>query len=340
MIYMDSTNTGYVYYLYKNSSNVYNHSYGSGKSMAWFVTEPGLYVCGYGPGPYGGTLTYSPDTIVVTSSDPGMPLGSTPQSICPSASISNLAVSGSNIKWYDAPLWGNELSQNYALTGSTVYYASQNPVGCESKDRLGITYLNSRTLSVRANLEGLFDNNTNLLKEALDGNTGLPKWGVGIADKIDLELHQSNAPYTTINSQNNLVLSTSGIITAATPCGDSSDYYIAIKNRNHLETWSALPIPFNSQNIYYDFTTNGMQAYGTDAQRNVNPNVYAFYLGDLDQGGWVDAIDFNVFEPDLTVGSTGFYTSDFNGSGWVDSDDFNLFEPRLTMGVSSQWPGK
>ncbi|MFZ4707941.1 MAG: hypothetical protein ACOYMF_18210, partial [Bacteroidales bacterium] len=71
-----------------------------------------------------------------------------------------------------------------------------------------------------------------------------------------------------------------------------------------------------------------------------NPPLFAFYLGDLDQGGWVDAIDFNLFEPELTAGSVGFILSDFDGGGWVDAVDFNMFEPRLTSGNSSEYPAK
>ncbi len=338
MIYMDSTIIGGDYILRRKNSSDYYTGHGWGKSMAWFVTEPGEYTCSYTY--LMGSTIYLPDSVVVTSGDPGMPVGSTPQSICPSASISSLAVSGSNIKWYDAPVWGNMLSMSQALVGGSTYYASQKPGGCESKDRLGITYFNSRSLNVKAYLEGLFDNNTNMLREAVDGNTGLPKWGVGIADKIDLELHQATAPYASVCSENNLALATNGIVTSAMPCADSSDYYIAIKNRNHLQTWSAVPVPFNNQNITYDFTMDAMQAYGLNGQVQVAPNVWAFYLGDIDHGGWVDALDFNMFEPDLTAGSVGFYDADFDGGGWVDALDFNLFEPRLTEGVSSQWPGK
>ena len=97
-----------------------------------------------------------------------------------------------------------------------------------------------------------------------------------------------------------------------------------------------------AETIDWDFTTASLQAYGSDPQVQVShsPDLFAFYLGDLDQNGWIDASDFNIFEPELTAGSTGFYTSDFDGGGWVDAVDFNLFEPRITAGNAAEYPGK
>ena len=82
-----------------------------------------------------------------------------------------------------------------------------------------------------------------------------------------------------------------------------------------------------------------MQAYGSDAQVLVSPNTYAFILGDLDQNGTIESLDFNIFEPELTLGSQNFNICDFDGNGVVESLDFNLFEPRLTIGNSAQGPG-
>ena len=198
----------------------------------------------------------------------------------------------------------------------------------------------TRTLNLKLFLEGLYAGN-GLMNEAMDGNTGAPQWGDGIADKIQVDLYEENAPYAPIGvSISGINLADSGFASFNVAQTLNGNYFIKVSNRNHLQTWSAIAIPFNTNPVVYDFTSDMMQAYGTDAQVMIAPNIYAFYLGDLDQGGWVDADDFNLFEPDLTMGATGFYISDFNGSGWVDADDFNLFEPRLTMGVAAQYPAK
>ena len=175
--------------------------------------------------------------------------------------------------------------------------------------------------------------------EAMDGNTNQPQWASGIADKIQIDLFQENYPYTPIGvSISGIDLNTNGSATFQISSSHNGNYFMKVSNRNHLATWSAIAIPFNTETIYYNFSSDMLQAFGTDPQMQPVPGKYAFYLGDIDQGGWVDTDDFNLFEPNLILGTTGFLSSDFNGGGWVDSEDFNLFEPRLTSGVTSQYP--
>ncbi len=198
---------------------------------------------------------------------------------------------------------------------------------------------NGKSLQLKLYLSGLYNLGSNQMIEAIDGNTALPNWGNGIADKIDLELHQENDPYNLVTSINGVNLNTDGTANLNLACANNGNYYIAIKNRNHLETWSSVAIPFNTHTVMYDFTSNGMQAFGTDAQLQEAQNVFAIFTGDLNQSGYVDLDDFTIFEPDLTSGNIGFLITDINGSGYVDLDDFTPFEPRLTAGNVSQSPG-
>ncbi|MEI8205079.1 MAG: hypothetical protein WCH34_18825, partial [Bacteroidota bacterium] len=200
---------------------------------------------------------------------------------------------------------------------------------------------------VKLFLEGLFDNTTATMHEAqdIDFNSGnvFPMFGAGIADKIDIQVHQGDDRYTTFLSESNLSLSTTGFADLVGKCEDNGNYYISIKSRNHLETWSAIPVPFSTNPVMYDFSTNAYNAYqapgGNDPQIQLLPGIFAFYLGDLDQSMSVDFDDFNLFEPYLNDGTYGFTIADFNGNGLVDFDDFNLFEPRLNMGPFTQYPG-
>ena len=181
------------------------------------------------------------------------------------------------------------------------------------------------------------------MNAAMDGNTSLPQYSPSIVDRIQVDLFAENSPYAPIGvSISGIDLAPDGLASFQISPTWSGNYYIRVKSRNHLETWSAIPVPFNTTNVNYNFTTAMLQAFGSSPQVLVstNPPLFAFYLGDLDQGGWVDAIDFNLFEPELTAGSVGFILSDFDGGGWVDAIDFNMFEPRLTSGNSSEYPAK
>lgn len=63
------------------------------------------------------------------------PIISSPQTFCiqQNATLFSIAVSGQNIKWYDASTGGNLLSNTTPLINGTIYYASQTITNCESQ---------------------------------------------------------------------------------------------------------------------------------------------------------------------------------------------------------------
>ncbi|MEI7587533.1 hypothetical protein [Runella sp.] len=66
------------------------------------------------------------------------PAGAIAQTFCAGLKVSDLAATGTVIKWYDAATGGNLLAASTALTNGTVYCASQTINGCESP-RLAVT---------------------------------------------------------------------------------------------------------------------------------------------------------------------------------------------------------
>ncbi|MEI8202186.1 MAG: LamG-like jellyroll fold domain-containing protein, partial [Bacteroidota bacterium] len=205
----------------------------------------------------------------------------------------------------------------------------------------------THTLNLKLFLEGLFDMSCNTMVEAQDidwgSGTTFSKYGSGVADKINVELWEAFPPYTPVVSLSGIDLATNGQASFQVSASLNRSFYIKVSSRNHLSTWSASAVSFNTSTIVYDFTTNALNAYqapgGNDPQIQVAAGKYAFYLGDLDQSLSVDFDDFNVFEPYLNDGTYGFTIADYNGNGLVDFDDFNVFEPRLNEGPFSQYPG-
>ena len=296
--------------------------------------------------------TVSSNIVIMTIKPyPEAPSGLTTQTFSYAASISNLVANGTDIRWYDAPTGGNLLSTIDALTNGSTYYASQTVGGCESHDRLGVRVNVNlvKTVNLHLYLEGLFDHSTNnsmFEAQDMDWNSGLTfaKYGAGIADKIQVDLFNENSPYNPAGvSISGIDLSTSGIASFQVSPNLTGKYYLRIRSRNHLETWSANAVPFNTTTIDYNFSASAINAYqaagGNDPQVSVATGIYAFYLGDLDYSMGVDFDDFNLFEPYLNEGTYGFTIADFNGNGLVDFDDFNLFEPRLNQGPFTQYPG-
>ncbi|MBK8585804.1 MAG: hypothetical protein IPN88_10395 [Bacteroidetes bacterium] len=109
--------------------------------------------------------------------------------------------------------------------------------------------------------------------------------------------------------------STTGLISVVTPCGTANSlsnfsgngvftfpgsalgnsYYIIVKHRNSLETWSGSAIPFPSTSNSFDFTTLVTQAFGGN-QVQVSTGKWAIRSGDVNQDGAINTSDYS-FQP-------------------------------------------
>jgi len=79
-------------------------------------------------------------TVLITVA----PTGASTQTFCSSATVANLVVSGTGIKWYASSTGGTPLAITTALVNGSHYYASQTVNSCESSTRLDVTaYVNS-----------------------------------------------------------------------------------------------------------------------------------------------------------------------------------------------------
>jgi hypothetical protein len=153
-------------------------------------------------------------------------------------------------------------------------------------------------------------------------------------DSITIELRAPTAPYTTVQTIK-AVLNTSGLVTCTIPFLSGS-YYIVIKHRNALETWSANPIPMDTM-VNYDFSTSVSQAYGSN-QVQVSPGTYALYSGDLNSDENVDLLDLGILENDIPNFSFGYFATDINGDGNVDLLDVPIVENNINNFVFSNHP--
>ena len=152
-------------------------------------------------------------------------------------------------------------------------------------------------------------------------------------DTVLVELHESTSPFNVAFTQN-AILNTDGTLSLVFPStAFGNAYYIGIKHRNSIETWSANPITL-SANTNYDFTSSADQAFG-DNQVEIESGVYAIYSGDLNQDGFIDSFDFPQLDTDIFNGVNGTYVNtDLNGDGFVDVFDFPVFDLNSSNGIS------
>ena len=155
-------------------------------------------------------------------------------------------------------------------------------------------------------------------------------------DMITLELRHAStfglvATATTMLQTNGVA---TGIFNTSISVGS---YYLVIKHRNALQTWSANPIPISFSTPLYDFTNAASKAFG-DNMVQVETGVWALYSGDLNQDTNVDNADFSVWESDANISAYGDYATDLNGDGNVDNADFSVWEANANSSRYAMMP--
>lgn len=121
------------------------------------------------PGTYNINWTYNDgngniETQVqtITINPVALPIANSPQTFCiqQNATLNTIAISGSNIKWYDALTGGNLLTSSTILVDGTTYYASQTINGCESL-RVPVTVLIQNTIAPSGDANQIFCSTAN-----------------------------------------------------------------------------------------------------------------------------------------------------------------------------------
>ena len=132
-------------------------------------------------------------------------------------------------------------------------------------------------------------------------------------------LANSTTPYARVDSAK-VVLSTSGTASCTFTNAANGNYYIIVKHRNHIETWSAAPQTLSTSALNYDFTTAAAQAYGSNMIQV--GSVWCIISGDIDQDGSVGALDRSLCWNDRNL--SGYYITDLDGDGSVGALDRSI----------------
>ena len=107
--------------------------------------------------------------VFVNINVPSTPTGTSTQTFCNSGTISNLLVTGSNIRWYVTATGGTPLSNTTALVNGTTYYASQTISGCESLIRFPVNVIINTPASPTGNSNQLFCNSATVSNLTITG---------------------------------------------------------------------------------------------------------------------------------------------------------------------------
>ncbi|MEO8235087.1 MAG: T9SS type B sorting domain-containing protein [Flavobacterium sp.] len=138
-------------------------------------TTPGNYTIHWNYNDGNGNSATQNQSVVITAT--ALPILTATQQFCiqQNATLSNIAITGQNVKWYDAQTGGNILPINTILQNATTYYALQTNNNCES-NRVPVTITIYNTPSPTANPNQSFCSTANAtLNDIAISGTGV-KW--------------------------------------------------------------------------------------------------------------------------------------------------------------------
>ncbi len=219
------------------------------------------------------------------------------------------------------------VTTTYTVTGT-------NASGCTATATATITVspICNSTLNIKLYIEGYYLG-AGLMTPALQ-NQGVAGATPTLTDTITVELRNSTPPYAVANSIKTL-LNTNG--TATCLFSTTGTYYLVVKHRNGLETWSANPITVTGAPSTYDFSDAANKAYGSN-QQTLGGGVFGIYSGDLNADENIDLGDLSILENDIVLFSFGYFASDINGDGNVDILDSPTEEANIINFIFSMHP--
>ncbi|MBK7761888.1 MAG: hypothetical protein IPI46_00760 [Bacteroidetes bacterium] len=189
------------------------------------------------------------------------------------------------------------------------------------------------TLNLKAYIQGYYQGGG--LMENVLYTQGVAPFASDACDTIQIELRQSGSPYSVVSSTTQ-VIKTNGTVTFNGTAAAGQAYYIVLKHRNAVQTWSANPVML-TENTLYDFTTAANKAYG-DNQTEVATNVWAFFSGDINQDENADLLDMSILDIDVANFTFGYFATDINGDGNVDLLDAPILDANVNAFVFSNHP--
>ena len=147
---------------------------------------------------------------------------------------------------------------------------------------------------------------------------------LNMRDTVAAYLRSTTSPYSIIDSSTRKIDSLTFTGSFAFVNVVSGTYYIALKHRNSIETWSKSGgIEYVRGSIMsYNFTSAQSQAFGNNLI--LKAGKYCVYSGDVDQDGIIDANDMSLIDNDAFLFSSGYLSTDVNGDGIVDADDISI----------------
>ena len=198
-------------------------------------------------------------------------------------------------------------------------------------DITGTEPTSSSTLNITMFIQGYYAGNNTMTTVLANQAQGTSTTNV---DTVLVQLINPTSLLVVASAQG--VLQTNGTAACTFSTAQIGSFYIAVKHRNSIETWSTTPIAIGASSSY-NFTTSANKAYG-DNMIEMEPDVWAFYSGDINQDGFIESSDFPILFNSNDNFEEGYLITDLNGDGYVDTSDYPILFNNSDNFIESMHP--
>ncbi|MDQ3020052.1 MAG: hypothetical protein M3R36_05720 [Bacteroidota bacterium] len=180
------------------------------------------------------------------------------------------------------------------------------------------------TCNLKIAIEGLYNPVTDMLRKK---------------DSVSAYLRNINSPYQIIDSAKALIDSITLTGSFPFPNAVFGTYYIVVKHKNSLETWSKSGGEFllNGSTNNYDFTVSSSQAYGNNMV--LKGSRYCIYSGNINQDNIIDLTDMFLVDNAAFNYTGGSAITNLNADNIVDIDDLAIVDRNARSFITVQKPG-
>lgn len=169
-------------------------------------------------------------------------------------------------------------------------------------------------------------NTDNITDITVNLNVGIEGFWNGttqVTDTITAVLRSSTSPFDPVDIGKTVLTPNSSYGTFVFNSAPAGDYYIEVRHRNSIETWSASPVSMVPGGNYdYNLTAAASLAFGGNTVLKLGR--YCLYGGDINQDGSVNLTDVVDVSNDASNFTTGYVSTDVTGDNVTNIHDVLL----------------
>ncbi|MBV6480063.1 MAG: hypothetical protein HGGPFJEG_02897 [Ignavibacteria bacterium] len=220
---------------------------------------------------------------------------------------------------YGSPTAAYTLNGMKIDNSGNVYVVGKSP-DASSTSKLATVKYSQSGLRLTALIEGLYNSVTDKM----------------VRDSVTVLLRNTTPPFGISDSAKTTLDSAGKGIFIFNNSSPGSQYYIVVKHRNSVETWSSGGILITNGIADYDFTTSSSQAFGNNLV--LKGSRHCVFSGDCDQDKVIDGADLSFMDNSVLSSLTGYVTSDINGDLVTDGSDFLIVDNNAFKMIVSRNP--